>query len=99
MKRLLCLLVAMLLPAFLLPGRAVAAVPGHVRVCGTQLCEGAQRFVIHGATAYGQYDDPAREIALAKKAHVNVIELVEFDTQFHVLSDTMSDATWRRVDR
>lgn len=74
-----------------------------VRACGTQLClpglHGLQPYVVHGGTAYGQYDNPVREIALAKRAHVNVIELVEFDTKFHILSDTMSSATWTRVDR
>lgn len=58
-----------------------------------------QPFAIRGATAYGQYDNTAREIALAQPAHLNVIELVEFDTRYHDLSDTMSAATWTRVDR
>lgn len=86
----------------LVPDIAGATTPGHdpfVRVCGTQMCLNGHPFVIHGATAYSHYDDPEHEIALAKRAHVNVIELVEFDTEYHVLSDTMSEATWTRVDR
>ncbi|HEX4213619.1 MAG TPA: hypothetical protein VIA06_09890 [Candidatus Dormibacteraeota bacterium] len=71
---------------------------GFIRVCGTQLCLQGRPFVIHGASAYGQYADPVQEVALARRAHLDVIELVEFDTQYHVLSDTMSAATWDRLD-
>ena len=94
------------LPALLLQGSASAAAPqtatsydGHVRVCGTQLCLHGHPFVIRGATPYGQYDNARAEVALARRAHLNVLELVEFDTQYHVLADTMSEATWRRVDK
>jgi hypothetical protein len=69
-----------------------------VGVCGTQLCLNGHTFVIHGATAYGQYDNPSVEITRAKQGKLNVLELVEFDNQYHTLSDTMSEATWRRVD-
>jgi hypothetical protein len=70
-----------------------------VRVCGTQLCLDDQPWRIHGATAYGQYDDPANEVALAKSAGVNLLEIVEYETQYHSLADAMSEATWNRVDR
>lgn len=82
-------------------GAAPASPPGDqfVRACGTQLCLHGRAFVIHGATAYGEYGNPVREVALARRAHLNTIELVEFDTRYHVLSDTMSAATWDRVDR
>ncbi|HVX47312.1 MAG TPA: hypothetical protein VHC49_25695 [Mycobacteriales bacterium] len=91
---------AALLAATVSVPHAVAAAPhDFVRVCGTGLCQGVHPFVVHGATAYSHYDDPVHEIALAERAHVNVIELVEFDTQYHVLNDTMSEATWTRVDR
>jgi hypothetical protein len=70
-----------------------------VQTCGTQLCVGGAPFVVHGATAYGTYDDPVSEVALARQAHVNVLELVEFDTVYHSLGDTMSEATWSRVDK
>ncbi len=42
---------------------------------------------------------PRAEVALARRARLNVLELSEFDTRFHVLSDVESRATWRRVDR
>jgi hypothetical protein len=80
--------------------RAVASTTnGFVYVCGTQLCLNGQPFVIHGATAYGTYDQPATEIALAQNGSINTLELVEFDKQYHKLSDTMSSATWTRVDK
>jgi hypothetical protein len=68
-----------------------------VTVCGLQLCNGSP-FIAKGATAYGQYGNPVGEVALARQAGVNVLELVEFDTRYHTLSDTMSTATWTRVD-
>ncbi len=69
-----------------------------VTVCGRQLCLDGKRFLIHGATAYGTYDAPADEVALAKSAGLDVLELVEFDTAYHALGDVESEATWRRVD-
>src|SRR6185369_14261968 len=69
-----------------------------VKVCGLGLCLNGQSFVIHGATGYGTYDQPATEVALAKQAKLNTLEVVEFETQFHKLSDMMSAATWNRVD-
>jgi aryl-phospho-beta-D-glucosidase BglC (GH1 family) len=68
-------------------------------VCGTQLCLQGKPFIIHGATAYSTYDNPSAEVRLAQAGKVNVLELVEFDTQYHTFSDTMSDATWTRVDK
>jgi len=72
---------------------------GFVQVCGTQLCLNGQPYVIHGATAYGAYDQPSAEISLAQEGKINTLELVEFDTEYHTLSDTMSSATWTRVDK
>jgi hypothetical protein len=69
-----------------------------VSTCGTGLCIDGSRFDERGATAYGQYADPVDEVALAKLAHLNTLELVEFDTRYHTLSDTESSATWDRVD-
>jgi aryl-phospho-beta-D-glucosidase BglC (GH1 family) len=37
-------------------------------------------------------------VALARRAGLNTLELVEFDTRYHTLSDTESSATWSRVD-
>jgi hypothetical protein len=79
-------------------GPSAAADP-FVQVCGTQLCSGGTPFVIHGATAYGTYDQPAAEVALARQAGLNTLAIVEFETRHHSLSDTMSPATWTRVDR
>lgn len=70
-----------------------------VRVCGTQLCLYGAPFRIHGATAYGTYDDPATEVQLALRANLNTLAVVEFETHHHSLADTMSRATWTRVDR
>ena len=70
-----------------------------MRACGPQLCLAGQPYLIHGATAYGAYGEPAGEIGLAESAGVNVLELVEFDTAHHVLGDVESQATWERVDR
>ncbi|GAA2760203.1 hypothetical protein GCM10009872_55640 [Actinopolymorpha rutila] len=100
-------LLTLSLPAALLPGTANAAsAPGgtaaagdFVRVCGTRLCLHGHPFEVRGATAYSHYDDPRAEVTLARRAHLNVIELVEFDTRYHDLSDTMSEATWTRVDK
>ncbi len=69
-----------------------------VTVCGTALCAGGVRFDERGATAYGQYSNPAGVVALARRANLNTLELVEFDTRYHTLSDTESSATWDRVD-
>ena len=69
-----------------------------VTVCGAALCADGARFDERGATAYGQYGNPAGEASLARRADLNTLELVEFDTRYHTLSDTESSATWDRVD-
>ena len=69
-----------------------------VQKCGARLCLGGTPFVIHGATAYGTYNDSATEVALAKRAKVNTLAIVEFETKYHSLSDTTTEATWSRVD-
>jgi hypothetical protein len=69
-----------------------------VQVCGTDLCLNGQPFVIKGATAFEQYGDPTAEVALAKQSGLNTLELVEFDSKYHILSDVESSATWDRVD-
>jgi hypothetical protein len=69
-----------------------------VTVCGLNLCLHGAPFYIHGATGYGTYGSAAAEISLAQAGRVNVLELVEFDTQYHQLADTESEATWTRVD-
>ncbi len=70
-----------------------------VTVCGSGLCVDDAPFRERGATAYGQYSDPVSEVALARRADLNTLELVEFDTRYHTLSDTESSATWDRVRR
>jgi hypothetical protein len=77
------------------PSRPVSP---FVTVCGTALCADGVRFDERGATAYGEYGNPAAEVALARRAKLNTLELVEFDTLYHTLSDTESSATWDRVD-
>jgi hypothetical protein len=72
--------------------------PAAVSVCGGSLCAGGRPFVIRGASAFGTYAEPQKEVTLAKRAHLNTLELIEFDTRYHVLSDTVSTATWDRVD-
>jgi hypothetical protein len=69
-----------------------------VTVCGLRLCVNGQPFEVKGATAYGQYQNPTTEVSLAKQGGLNTLELVEFDTLYHQLSDTQSSATWTRVD-
>jgi len=58
-----------------------------------------QPFTIHGATAYGTYDRPQTEVDLAVRAKLNTLAIVEFETKYHSLSSTMSEATWSRVDQ
>lgn len=70
-----------------------------MRACGLSLCLGDKPFVIHGASAYGEMDQPVAELARAAGAGVNVIEIVEFETAYHDLASATSEATWRRVDR
>jgi hypothetical protein len=72
--------------------------PAAVSVCGLLLCAAGRPFVIRGASAFGTYAKPQKEVTLAKRAGLNTLELIEFDTRYHVLSDTMSTATWDRVD-
>lgn len=76
-----------------------ATTNGFVQVCGLQLCLNGAPFVIHGATGYGTYGDPASEVALAKQGKVNVLELVEFDDNYHDINDVMSSGTWTKVDK
>ena len=82
---------------------ATAGPPAHsnefVKRCAAGLCLDGKPFIIHGATAYGLYGDPKAALALARAAGVNVLELSEFDTRYHALSDVESAATWERVDR
>lgn len=70
-----------------------------VTTCKTGFCIRGKRFWIKGATAYNHYDDPVSVVALAKSGNLNTLELVEFQTQHHVLSDAQSLGTWQRVDR
>src|SRR5262245_64871762 len=70
-----------------------------VYVCGQALCLHGQPFRIKGATVYGALGNIPTEIALAQQARLDVLELVEFETRYHNLADTMSEATWTRVDR
>jgi hypothetical protein len=70
-----------------------------VTLCGTSLCLAGQPFRIKGATAYGQYDDAPAEVAAALAAHLDTLEIVEFETKYHDLTDAMSEATWTRVDK
>jgi hypothetical protein len=72
--------------------------PAFVTTCGISLCLGGKPFRIKGATAYGQYGDAPAEVAAALAAKLNTIEIVEFETKYHDLADTMSEATWTRVD-
>ncbi len=62
------------------------------------LCVNGGAFRAKGATTYGYYDQPNTVISQARSAGINTLELVEFDTQYHTLSDTESAATWDRVD-
>lgn len=70
-----------------------------IQVCGTQLCSNGVPFRVRGATAYGHYDDPINEVALAKQENLNTLEVVEYENLYHDLSDTMSEATWSKVDK
>ena len=80
-------------------GRADSApISPFVEVCGMSLCVQGHPFTIHGGTAYDQYGDPEGEVARAKQAGLNILEIVEYETHHHQLSDAMSEATWKRVD-
>jgi hypothetical protein len=85
-------------PPISTPSPSPSPASSFVTVCGTALCADGVRFDERGATAYGQYGNPANEVALARHADLNTLELVEFDTRYHTLSDTESSATWDRVD-
>jgi hypothetical protein len=69
-----------------------------VQVCGTQLCLNGQPYRIHGATAYSQYANATNEIALAKQARLNTLEIVEYENKYHDINETMSEATWKNID-
>lgn len=75
-----------------------ANISDFVYVCGLNLCLHGAPFYIHGGTGYGTYGNAGAEISLAQAGRVNTLEVVEFDTQYHALSDTESEATWSRVD-
>lgn len=77
---------------------SVATSP-YVTRCGAGLCLRGQPFVIHGATAYGTYDEPTTEVRLAQRAHLNTIAIVEFALHHKNLQSVLSEATWVRVDR
>ena len=80
-------------------GSSAATVSDFVQLCGMQLCLHGEPFVIHGATSYDTYDHPETEVALALRAQLNTLAIVEFETRHHQLSDTMSEATWTRIDK
>jgi len=67
-------------------------------ICGTQICINGSPYHIHGATAYGQYNNAANEMALARKGNINTLEIVEFENNYHDLGDMMSSGTWTKVD-
>jgi hypothetical protein len=75
------------------------AASGFVTTCGTGLCLNGAPYSIKGATAYGQYTNPSTEVSTAQAAGLNTLELVEFDSLYHELSDTESSTTWGRADR
>ncbi len=66
---------------------------------GTNLKVNGNKFVIHGATTYGQLDRPEALVALARGAQLNTLELVEFETSYRQTDSLMSEATWVRCDR
>lgn len=72
---------------------------GFVYACGAQVCLNGYPYTIRGATTYGLYQSPSQAVSLAQQANLDTLELVEFDTQYHQLSDTESAATWTRVDQ
>lgn len=74
-------------------------VTDFVQSCGIHLCLRGHLFVIHGATSYDTYQHPEAEAALALRAKLNTLAIVEFETRHHELSDTMSEATWSRIDK
>lgn len=92
---------------YLAPALVAAALLGasspptspYVHRCGLRLCVGDRVFVIHGATAYGEYGTASVAIAQAVRARLNTVEIVEFETHARRLSDLTSEATWRRVDQ
>ena len=71
----------------------------YVTSCGTSLCFDGSPWIEKGGSGYGQYGTPASLVAEAKSGKLNTIELVEFDTRHHQLSDTESTATWNRLDQ
>lgn len=77
---------------------------GFVHVCGSGLCLNGKPFTIHGATAYGTFGQPTTEVALAQKAKVNTLAIVEFEASHHVLSSLYGPdpatyaKTWSQVD-
>jgi aryl-phospho-beta-D-glucosidase BglC (GH1 family) len=71
----------------------------YVTVCGTSLCASGSTWLEKGATAYGLYASPSTLVSDAQVGKLNAVELVEFDTQYHQLSDTESAATWNRLDQ
>src|SRR6516165_1567323 len=71
----------------------------YVTSCGTSLCFDGSTWIEKGGTGYGQYDTPSTLVAEAQSGKLNTIELVEFDTRYHQLSDAESAATWNRLDQ
>ena len=93
---LVCVVVALIVPLLTASGPPWSP---FVHRCGPRLCLGASVFTIHGATAYGTYDRPQTEVDLAVRARLNALVIVEFESKFHSLASTMSEATWSRVDQ
>jgi hypothetical protein len=79
--------------------RGSGAQRDFVRVCGESLCLGDQPFFVRGASIYGAMDHPGAEMALAKAAGLNTIEIVEYEMNYHDLNSATAEDTWQRVDR
>jgi hypothetical protein len=93
------LLLGFLLLYSFTPQTVRAQTDEFVHVCGRQLCLNGDTFVIHGATAYGHYQNPDDEVSLAKQAGLNTLELVEYETNWHDLNAAMSEDTWVQNDK
>lgn len=78
-------------------GRSSGTSP-YVTICGSQLCLSGQPFRLHGATTYGQLGNATNEVALAKSAGLNTLEIVEYEIDYHVLASQWAEATWTRID-
>ena len=90
---------ALLVPLLAAPASAESPNVGRVRVCGTSMCVGNERWIMRAATVYGSLGDPLPAIQMAAAAGANTIRVTDFLSFGATAAEAVtSESAWAQVD-